>query len=195
VTDPLLLDFPDSFETERLLIRPPQRADAQMVYEAILESQAELNRWMAWSKDNTLEDAIRYTRRALAQFIMRENLAMTIWRKADQHFVGNTGLHAINWEQRKFEIGYWLRTSAYGQGYMTEAVNGLTRFCFDVLEATRVEIRCDAENERSAAVARRTGYTQEAHLRSEELNTSGMLSDTLIFGMIRTDYDAKIGQE
>ncbi len=194
MTDPLLLDFPDSFETERLLIRPPQRADAQILYEAVKESQAELDQWMLWSKNYTLEDSIQYTRRALAQFIMRENLAMTIWRKADLHFVGNTGLHAINWEQRKFEIGYWLRTSAYGQGYMTEAVNGLTRFCFEELEATRVEIRCDADNDRSAAVARRAGYTQEAHLRSEGLNTAGVLSDTLIFGMLRADYDAKIGQ-
>jgi ribosomal-protein-serine acetyltransferase len=193
MTDPLLLEFPDTIETERLMLRPPQRADAQLIYEAVIESQTELALWMSWmtwEQEYTLEDAIRHTRRATADFILRKNLPLSIWRKEDERFIGNTGLHDINWEYRRFEIGYWLRNSAVGHGYMTEAVNGLTRFCFEVLEATRVEIRCDSDNHRSAAVAIRCGYSQEARLRHAIRANAGNLTDKLIFGMIRPDYDA-----
>jgi RimJ/RimL family protein N-acetyltransferase len=197
MTDPLLLEFPETIETERLLLRPPQRADAQMIYEAVIESQAELERFMSWMTPGnvyTLEEAIRYTRLGAADSIRRQTVPLSIWRKEDNTFIGNTGLHDIEWEYRRFEIGYWLRTSMSGHGYMTEAVNALTRFCFDVLEATRVEIQCDADNERSAAVALRTGYTQEARLRHAIRANAGNLSDRLIFGMIRPDYDALIGK-
>jgi ribosomal-protein-serine acetyltransferase len=194
MTDPLLLEFPDSFETERLVLRPPQRADAEILFEAVVESKAELERWMPWALNYTLEESIKYTRRAAAAFIQRQDLALAIFRKSDHHFVGNTGLHRINWEHRQFEIGYWLRTSEVGHGYMTEAVNGLTRFCFEVLEANRVEIHCEADNDRSASVARRAGYKHEAHLRLAIDTTKGELNDRLIFGMIRSDYDTLIGR-
>lgn len=194
MTDPLLIEFPESFETERLTLRPPQRSDAQTIYDAVVESQTELDRWMPWALNYTIEESIKYTRRAAAAFIQRQDLSLAMFRKSDHHFVGNTGLHRIDWEIRRFEIGYWLRTSAVGQGYMTEAVNGLTRFCFEVLEANRVEIHCEADNDRSASVARRAGYQQEAHLRMAIDTTAGGLNDRLIFGMIRSDYDALIGK-
>ncbi len=192
--DPLLLDFPDSFETERLILRPPQRSDAQDIYDAIVESKIELERWMPWALNYSLEEAIKYTRRVAAAFISRQDLSLAMFRKSDHRFVGNTGLHRIKWEYRQFEIGYWLRTSEVGHGYMTEAVNGLTRFAFEVLEANRVEIHCEADNDKSANVARRTGYKQEAHLRMAIDTTAGGLNDRLIFGMIRSDYDALMGK-
>jgi RimJ/RimL family protein N-acetyltransferase len=82
---------------------------------------------------------------------------------------------------RRFEIGYWVRRRFAGQGYITEAVRGITRFAFETLAARRVEIHCDARNERSQAVARRAGYELEATLRKHMLAPDGELRDTLIF--------------
>jgi RimJ/RimL family protein N-acetyltransferase len=192
VIDPLLLDFPDTLETERLILRPPRRSDAEVIYNAIMESQAELARWMPWAVNPTLEDSIKYTRRRAAHFIQRENFAFDMWRKADDEYVGHTSLHGINWEHRLFETGYWLRTSMVGNGYAIEAVNAILHFCFEVLEANRVEIRCEADNERSANVARRTGFKQEARLRMAATTTAGLPNDELVFGMIRAEYDALI---
>jgi hypothetical protein len=42
----ILKDFPDHFESERLLIRAPRFGDGAQVNQAILESFTELNRWM-----------------------------------------------------------------------------------------------------------------------------------------------------
>jgi RimJ/RimL family protein N-acetyltransferase len=70
---------------------------------------------------------------------------------------------------------------------MTEAVKGIADFAFTQLEARRVEIRCDARNEKSAAVARRAGFDLEGHLRHETRDHNNALRDTLIFSRVRDD--------
>jgi len=87
----------------------------------------------------------------------------------------------------RFEIGYWLRTRAEGHGYATEAVSALAKLCFEALAAERVEIRCDIQNERSAAVAERAGFTLEARLRRHRRNLHGALTDTLVYARLRED--------
>lgn len=189
---PILREFPDQFETERLMLRAPRPGDGMAVYEAIEESLAELKPWMPWAWETPKPElSEEFARRAAVRFTLREDLPLLIFRKSDHKFVGGTGLHRIHWEIPSFEIGYWQRTSLHGQGYITEAVKGLTCFAFDVLGARRCEIQCDANNGRSAAVARRTDYVQEAHLRNHRLNTSGELGDTLIFGLTRADYETR----
>ncbi|MBF6590801.1 MAG: GNAT family N-acetyltransferase, partial [Ktedonobacterales bacterium] len=102
-------------------------------------------------------------------------------------FLGGLGLHPRGWETGFFEIGYWLRASAEGQGYMAEGVRLMTDYAFAHLGATRVQIRCDARNQRSAGLARRLGFVQEAHLRCQMRATDGTLRDTLVFALTPTD--------
>jgi ribosomal-protein-serine acetyltransferase len=186
---PLLYDFPDHFETERLLIRVPRAGDAVIFHTAATESYAELRPWIPWAaKPIQLQDNEAFVRRAAAKFIMREDLVFLMFRKEDGLLVGGIGLHRIDWNVPKFEIGYWLRTSMHGKGYMVEAVNGMTRFTFDMLHAERIEIRCDDRNEKSAAVARRTGYTLEGCLRNDGRDVDGNLRSTLVFSMLRGEY-------
>lgn len=184
--NPILLDFPDHFETERLLIRAAKAGDAPPIFEAIQESLEHLRPWTPWvSADETVDELEAHLRTMAAQFITREDLRMTMWRKGDGLYVGGIGLHRMDWSVPRFEVGYWVRASLEGQGYVTEAVNGITRFAFDELRAERLEIRCDSRNERSAAVARRAGYTLEATLRRDARDTSGRLRDTLVFARLR----------
>lgn len=180
--DPILLDFPDQFETERLILRPPRAGDGPPMNEAIRESLAELRPWMPWAQAAPrVEESEALARRKAAQWLLREDLMVGLWRKADGVFVGGSGLHRIDWDARCFEIGYWVRTSLSGQGYVTEAVRGITQFAFTHLAAQRVEVRCDALNTRSAAVAERAGFALEARLQRQARSTGGELRDTLLY--------------
>src|SRR5262249_32653217 len=107
--------------------------------------------------------------------------------KDDGFFVGASGMHNIDWTVPAFEIGYWLRSSLHGQGYMTEAVEGITQFAFQTLGAERGEIRCDCRNERSAAVARRAGFVQQAYFPRNGRANDGGLRDSLVFARLRSD--------
>ncbi len=190
VNDPLLLDFPDHFETERLLIRAPREGDAPALTEAVLESLDHLRPWMPWAREApTVEQYVAIVRRGIARWITREDLWMMLIRKNDGRWIGGSGLHRIDWDVPKFEIGYWVRASEQGRGYITEAVRGITAFAFGTLKAERVEIRCDARNTRSAAVAERCGYTLEGTLRRDSRGIDGSLRDTLVFSLIREDWE------
>ena len=59
--------------------------------------------------------------------------------------LGGTGLHRIDCELRRFEIGFWIRASAEGQGYVSEAVQAMTALAFDQLDARRVQIRSGSD--------------------------------------------------
>lgn len=187
----ILRDFPDHFETERLLLRAPQPGDGAALHAAVVESIAELRPWMPWAKETpTLEIEEEVMRHAHVQFMARSDLMLLLFHRASGELIGASGLHRIDWSVPRFEIGYWIRTSYSGQGLMTEAVSGITAFAFDTLGARRVEIRCNVENERSAAVARRAGYTLEGILRHDERHhLTGALRDTMVFAQVRNDVE------
>jgi RimJ/RimL family protein N-acetyltransferase len=187
-TNPVLLEVPAEFTGERIVLRPFRDEDAPALWDAVDSSRPHLKAWMPWVKDhNSLEFSREYVRRMHAKWILREDLPMGIWRQSDARLIGATGLHRIDWTVPAMEIGYWLRPDAEGAGYATEAAKLIARFAFDLLKAERVEIRCDAQNLRSAAVPRRLGFVHEATLRSSRRNTDGELGDTLLFAMIRAD--------
>ena len=56
------------------------------------------------------------------------------------------------------EIGYWVRTDRTGAGIATRAVRALAAAAF-ASGIERLVIHCDEGNVRSAAVARRSGFT------------------------------------
>lgn len=185
-TNPILLDFPESFETERLLIRAPQWGDGQAVNDAVKESIEELRPWMPWAQRvPSAEESESNIRQARLQFLDRSDLRLMLTLKHTGELVGSSGLHRIDWRARRFEIGYWVRTSFSGQGYVTEAVNGIADFAIRHLNANRIEIRCDSKNERSSRVAVRAGFALDAVLRSDLVNTDGELSDTMIYSKVR----------
>lgn len=183
--DPLLLDFPESFDTERLTIRAPRIGDGTSLNAAILESLAELGPWLPWvHPPPTLEDTESSVRKAVAQFVTREDLRLHIYHRGTDSPVGSSGLHRIDWTVPRFEIGYWIRTSCAGRGYMTETVSALTDFARNHLRARRIEIRMDARNERSWRVAERAGYPLEAVIRHERRGLDGSLTDGRIYAKI-----------
>lgn len=185
---PILRDFPDHLETERLIIRAPRPGDGAAGNEAIRESEQALKPWMPWVTPLPApEDTEEVYRRMAAQWLTRESLPMILIRKEDGLFVGGTGLMCRDWSVPFFEIGYWVRTRLQGQGYITEAVQAQTRFALDVLGARRIEIRMDARNMRSKAVAERAGYTLEGRLRHAVRAVDGTLADLLIYAVTAED--------
>lgn len=182
----ILLDFPEEFESERLIIRSPQWGDGAAVNAAIRESLDELRSWMPWAQQMpTIEESEENVRWARLKFMERKDLRLHLFSKETGGFIGGSGLHRIDWESRKFEIGYWIRTSQSGKGLMTEAVQRITHFAIESLLANRIEIRCDSMNARSARLAERLGFTLEGILRNEKLDESGALRSSMVFAKVR----------
>ncbi|WP_019912905.1 GNAT family N-acetyltransferase [Paenibacillus sp. HW567] len=183
---PLMLDFPESFETERLLVRAPLWGDGAAVNEAIGESLEELKPWMPFAQSMpSLTDSEQFVRESRLNFLKRTQLNMLIFHKTDGKFIGCSGLHHVDWDARCFETGYWIRTSCAGKGYITEAVNGVVEFAIRELEANRIEIRCSGRNAKSAAVAERAGFTLDGILRLSTRGMDGELHDSKVYAKVR----------
>lgn len=184
--NPIMLDFPTEFTTKRLLLRTAMPGDGKAVFHALKASANELKPWMPFAqKEQSLEEVEENIRQAYVNFLKREDLRLLVFLRKSGEFIASTGLHRINWAVRKFEIGYWIDSRFSGNGYVTEAVEGITDFARKELNARRIEIRCDARNVKSRAIPERLGFQLEGILRNDDLSADGMeLRDTCVYAKI-----------
>jgi RimJ/RimL family protein N-acetyltransferase len=102
---PILQEFPDAFESERLLIRAPRSGDGAAVHEAIRESLPELLPWMPWAhEEQSVEVSEAFARQAHSEFLARRDLPLFLFLREGGRFVGGSGLHRIDWSVPRFEI-------------------------------------------------------------------------------------------
>lgn len=185
---PLNLNLPATIETERLIIRSPMPGDGPEFNAAVRESLDGLGTWLGLYKEGppTIEESEALMREQHAKFILRDYLMLLCFLKDTNTMVASSGLRPT-WKVPSFEIGYWCRQSHQGQGYVTEAVLGITDFAFTHLNAKRVMIRCDTDNHASANVARRAGFELDGTMRHDGRKHNGALRNTLVFSQIRPD--------
>ena len=181
--NPILISLPKQIETPRLIIRPPLLGDEWEFNKAKVESHEELREWLPWAqKIPTLQESEITVREFMANWILRKDLVMFIFEKDTMKFLGGTGLHRIDWMIPRFEIGFWMRTSQAGKGYITESTNALLRFSFDWLKAARVEIRCSSKNHKSESVMKRLNLEFEGTLKKNFYNPQGpRIDDTQLY--------------
>lgn len=181
--NPVLRDLPTSFKSERLCIRMPKPGDEVAVYEAVKYSQISLKEWLPFAqKDQTMDDVQLSVRQAHIAFLQREDLRLHLFLKETGEFIGSSGLHRIDWDVPKVEIGYWIDDRYSGKGYMTEAVERITAYAVEEIKARRVEIRCDVHNIKSRAIPETLGFTLEGILKQDSLSADGKeIRDTCIY--------------
>lgn len=186
--DPVLRELPASIDTGRMVLRPPRVGDGAAHYEALAESIDTLRRFLAslpWVAQAPSPQASElYCRKSQANFIARTDLPFFGFCKATGRLLLSCGLHRPDWSVPKLEVGYWCRVSETGRGYVSEAVNALTGFAFEVLAAARVELVTDAQNLGSRKVAERCGFALEGVLRQHSRARDGSLRDTCIYARL-----------
>jgi RimJ/RimL family protein N-acetyltransferase len=186
---PIRLEIPDELVGPRVVLRRFCDDDGPQLWAAIDESRDHLGRWMPWPNDyRSVNDALPFIREMQAQWFRRENFGLGIFSRQSRGVLGGCGLRPRDWEIRSFEIGYWMRLSAVGHGYVTEAVRVLTRFAFEELGANRVQIRMDVRNTRSRAVPERLGFVYEGCERRSLRDVDGLPRDVAVFALISDDY-------
>jgi RimJ/RimL family protein N-acetyltransferase len=179
MTDPVLIDIPMPIRTPRLTLRLVQPGDGAAMHEAKRETWDDLRAWMPWAGEiGTPETDEATCRVAYAKSILRADLMIVGLRRADGLPVVYTGLHRFDWTIRRFEIGYWVRKTAQGQGYATEATNALTRYAFGALAARRVQIFHAEGNDSSRRVIEKTGFHPEAVRRFDHVLPDGTITGT-----------------
>ncbi len=183
--DPVLLDLPTAIETPRLHLRPPRAGDGAALHEGIAESLTEMRRflaslpWVAGEQSPELSEA--WCRNAHASFLARKDLPFLLFEKSSGQLLGATGLHRPVWSTPRVEVGYWCRTSRHGEGFMTEAVEHVSRYALTHLGVVRIELVTDEENVASRKVAERCAFVLEGLLHHERRAPDGTLRNTCMY--------------
>jgi RimJ/RimL family protein N-acetyltransferase len=186
---PLLLELPEALVGEKVVVRPWRSGDGLALYEAVQESLDHILPWLPWGpKHSSATESELMVRRWRANWDLREDLSVSVWERQSGRFVGGSGLHRIDWKVGSFEIGYWIRASEAGHGYVTEAVRLLSGLAFDTLGANRVFIRVAVENFRSAAIPRRLGFVLEGTMRNQIRDAHGQLRDAHLFSLTPSEW-------
>ncbi len=169
-------------ETERAVLRCWNPTDAEILLQAVTQSVEHLREWMPWAKNEptSLEDKIALLRKWRAEFDLDRDYTYGIFSPDEREVWGGSGLHK-RLAGNALEIGYWIRVDLINRGLATEISAALTRVAFAVNKVERVEIHCDPDNVRSAAIPRKLGFTQEALLRRRASKPDGSHADMVIW--------------
>ena len=169
-----------------IVLRPPEEDDLTALADAIRSSQAELAPFMPWA-------AGEYDERDTLAWIRSEHgedeRSFVIVERSGGRIIGACGLNQFSELNRYANLGYWVRTSATGNGYATRATRLLARHAFETYGLARVEILMSVENEASRRVAERVGARHEGVLRNRLLLHSRH-HDAHVFSLIPGDLDA-----
>ncbi len=171
--------------TQRLILRPLRASHAEFAYRAIEESRRTLRRWLPFPPDT-------YTRRDTRAYIRkisrsRKGIGWGIWLPAEpspgarapwgagsrpsarpragEIYCGGIGLHGLDRERTRAEIGYWIHRDHEGHGYATEATAAVALWALEMLRLERLKIMASTCNQPSLRVIQKAGFTREGVLR------------------------------
>jgi [ribosomal protein S5]-alanine N-acetyltransferase len=170
----------DTFESERLAMRPQRAADAPALHEAYRD--AELMRFWSSAPHATLEETAAYLSGGRGREHWR---GWSVTLKGEDVAIGT--LAAGFRRPGVYEIGYLLARAHWGQGYAREAVTRLLRLLFEEEGARRVFADTDPDNGASNRLLEALGFTLEGRLR-DEWETHIGVRDSLIWGMLRDEW-------
>lgn len=187
-----MLAITSPLATERLLLRPFTSDDLDDLY--AIYSRPEVVRYL-YTDVQSRDEVREVLSRKVGQTQLAEEgdgltLAMML-PKAEGTRTGVIGEVVLRWrsaQHRQGEIGFVLHPAYHGRGLAREASARILGLAFREAGLHRVYGRADARNAASAALMRRLGMRQEAHLIQNEV-FKGEWSDEVVFAMLEDEWN------
>ncbi|WP_372790483.1 GNAT family N-acetyltransferase [Paraconexibacter sp.] len=168
-----------------ILLRPWARAELEEIHQGMQDP--EVPRWTGIPAAIPLHEVRRRFDAQPRAARDGEELMFAIADRDTDRFLGAVSLLRIDWPNARVEVGYWLAPWGRGRGAASTAVTLLTDWAVATHGFVRVELRIDARNGASAAVARRCGFTYEGTLRSFEWHGDERI-DLAVFARVGDEH-------
>jgi RimJ/RimL family protein N-acetyltransferase len=117
-------------------------------------------------------------------------LPLVIAAAQDDGLLGTVSLMALDWEQHRGDVGFWIASWARGQGVATRAVHLLFRWALTELGLAGIQLCTYVDNHASQRVAERCGFVREGVMRAYLVR--GRRHDVVMFPLLS---DEPIGTE
>jgi ribosomal-protein-serine acetyltransferase len=186
---PPMFRFPLSDEAA-LVPRTPLIAEAY--HELLAANHERLARWEPWAASPPVLDETRSFLQASARNWLEGSelpVAIAVREGGQWRLAGPVSLR-IDRYSRSGEIGYWIDGSYEGRGLVSKAAAAVLDQAFGPLGLDRVALHTDPANQRSRALARRLGFTQEGLLR-RALAFPGERRDQAVYGLLADEWNKR----
>jgi len=168
-------------------IRPSAVTDAASIVAAVRASAVEIAPWMPWAHEGySLEDSRTWLDLCADGWAAGSQYSFVAVDTTTGEFLGDCSLSQINRVHGFANLGYWVRSSATGQGLASALAERVARFGVEALKLNRIEILTAVENRASQRVAEKIGATREGVLRSR-LVVRAEVWDAVIFSITARD--------
>lgn len=179
--------FPPTLEGARVRLRAHRDDDLDDLH-AVHSDPAVMRYWStpAWTEVERTRERL-----ALAQAGNDPDacLAWAIAGRDDDRLIGGVTVFRIDRAQGRAEVGYALRSSAWGRGHAQEALRLALAYAFQALALRRIEADIDPRNLASCRLVERLGFVREGLLR-ERWCVAGERQDTALYGLLARDFIA-----
>lgn len=170
-----------------ITLRTYKEEDIPAVCEAVRESIETLKPWMGWcSEAYSIEDAEIFVKSCDENWEKGRMYDFGIFEVSSGRFLGGCGLNKVGNYTNQLNMGYWVRRSEMGKGYVPRAVKLLIPWAFENTGIYRLEISAGVENKASQRVAQKVGAKREACLRSY-VDVRGEAMDCYVCSIIPED--------
>ena len=175
-------------ETERLVLRRLEMADAQDIFD--YGRDPEVARHVLWDAYQSVSESRSYIRSMQRRYRLGEPASWGIELKQTGRIVGTIGYMWYQEEHSAVEVGYSLARAQWNRGLMTEALDAVIAHSFDTLHVNRVEAQHELTNPASGEVMKKCGMLYEGTLR-QRLRNKGRYVDVALYAILRDDYMAR----
>ena len=174
-------------KTKRLLLRPLQPDDAGDLF--VMHADTEVMRFSNEAPWSDISRALRLIAAAQEWLTSGRHLCLGISRRDAGKIIGTCTLFDINLVSKHAEVGFLLSRQHWGSGYMREALIAMVEHAFGRLELNRIDADTDPKNNRSIELLESLQFRREGLLR-ERWIVGGRKSDTALYGLLRSDWEA-----
>jgi RimJ/RimL family protein N-acetyltransferase len=178
--------------TQRLTLRPATVDDAEATWK--FRKLGEVAEWLTGHPQDIADHRDVFTQPAR----LATTVVIQLGHDSDGEVIGDCMLRRENaWAQvevrdqaqgTQAELGWVLDPVHTGQGYATEAVRELLRYCFEDLGVRRVVANSFLDNGSSWRLMERVGMRREAHAVRESLHRSGRWLDTVTYAVLAEEW-------
>lgn len=151
---------PERIETARLVLRRPQRRDAELIFSRYAHD-AEVTRYLAWPRHRNLRDTLQFLEFSENEWEHSLGGPYLIELRESGQLIGSTGIEFET--EYRASTGYALARDSWGLGYASEALSGIVGVCA-MLGLARLHAMAHVEHAASRRVLEKCGFVQEGTL-------------------------------
>ena len=175
-----------SLETKRMRLRWLTEADVDALYRIFSHPQV-VRYWGAPALADR-DAAAALLAEIQENFRKRTSMKWGVAELETDQIIGTVTLFNLNFDHKRAEIGYGLDYTYWRKGYVTEALDALLWYAFEVLQLHRLEADVDPRNVGSIRTLEKMGFQREGLMR-ERWQVNGEIQDALFYGLLRPEWE------